>query len=44
MRVDQSGVFIVDEAEYEVGGSAWWSGEILVSGLTTARACRLAAE
>ena len=26
MRVDQSGVFIVDEAEHQVGGSAWRSG------------------
>ena len=26
VRIDQSGVFIVDEAEHQVGGSAWRSG------------------
>ena len=26
MRVDQSGILIVDEAEHQVGGSGLWSG------------------
>ena len=29
MRVDQSGVFIVDEAEHQVGGSSLRSGRVV---------------